>query len=177
MGSGTPPLSPGSKPGARTGWDRGPHGRVSRFGVSQAVDRAGCVRLALGRGRRTRSDHCQAVTGGMDSMGHLQPLVSCFRRSRSTRGLVLLLHEGMHGMLFSSRFWNRWVSVLLVTTFLMSLSAYQAMHLRHHTLPGRSTRSRRLRQLHDPAAAPLDDALSARSSVLSVSVVDPWYCQ
>ena len=50
--------------------------------------------------------------------------------------LVLLLHEGMHGTLFSSRFWNRWVSVLLGASFLMSFSAYQVMHLRHHNYLG-----------------------------------------
>jgi fatty acid desaturase len=49
---------------------------------------------------------------------------------------VLLLHEGMHHTLFERPFWNRWVSVLLGATVLMSFSAYQVMHLRHHTYLG-----------------------------------------
>jgi len=49
---------------------------------------------------------------------------------------VLLLHEGMHHTLFSSPFWNRWVSVLLGAPVLMSFSAYQVLHLRHHTFLG-----------------------------------------
>jgi fatty acid desaturase len=49
---------------------------------------------------------------------------------------VLLLHEGMHGVLFRSPFWNRWVSVLLGAPVLMSFSAYRVMHLRHHTYLG-----------------------------------------
>jgi fatty acid desaturase len=45
---------------------------------------------------------------------------------------VLLLHEGMHHTLFASPFWNRWVSVFLGVPVLMSFSAYQVLHLRHH---------------------------------------------
>jgi fatty acid desaturase len=50
--------------------------------------------------------------------------------------LVLLLHEGMHQTLFADPGWNRWVSVLLGATFLMSFSAYQVMHIRHHRFLG-----------------------------------------
>jgi fatty acid desaturase len=49
---------------------------------------------------------------------------------------VLLLHEGMHHTLFARPFWNRWVSFLLGIPLLMSFSAYQVMHLRHHTFLG-----------------------------------------
>ena len=49
---------------------------------------------------------------------------------------VLLLHEGMHHTLFRRPFWNRWVSVLLGAPVLMSFSAYQVMHLRHHAFLG-----------------------------------------
>ncbi|HEY7310389.1 MAG TPA: fatty acid desaturase [Gemmataceae bacterium] len=49
---------------------------------------------------------------------------------------VLLLHEGMHSTLFARPFWNRWLSVLLGVPVLMSFSAYQVMHLRHHTYLG-----------------------------------------
>jgi fatty acid desaturase/membrane-associated phospholipid phosphatase len=48
----------------------------------------------------------------------------------------LLLHEGMHGLLFASRRWNWIVSVLLGATFLMSFSAYRVLHLRHHRYLG-----------------------------------------
>jgi fatty acid desaturase len=50
--------------------------------------------------------------------------------------LVLLLHEGMHGTLFRSPSWNRWVAVVLGFPVLMSFTAYQVMHLRHHTYLG-----------------------------------------
>jgi fatty acid desaturase len=49
---------------------------------------------------------------------------------------VLLLHEGMHHTLFKNAFWNRWVSVLLGAPLLISFSAYQVMHLRHHLYLG-----------------------------------------
>lgn len=48
----------------------------------------------------------------------------------------LLLHEGMHGLLFASRRWNWIASVLLGSTFLMSFSAYRVLHLRHHRYLG-----------------------------------------
>jgi fatty acid desaturase len=50
--------------------------------------------------------------------------------------LVLLMHEGMHGTLFRSPSWNRWVSVVLGFTVLMSFTSYQVMHLRHHAFLG-----------------------------------------
>lgn len=49
---------------------------------------------------------------------------------------VLLLHEGMHNTLFASHHVNRWVSVLLGLPLVMSYSAYQVLHLRHHTYLG-----------------------------------------
>jgi fatty acid desaturase len=48
----------------------------------------------------------------------------------------LLMHEGMHGLLFASRRWNWIASVLLGATFLMSFSAYRVLHLRHHRYLG-----------------------------------------
>jgi fatty acid desaturase/membrane-associated phospholipid phosphatase len=48
----------------------------------------------------------------------------------------LLMHEGMHGVLFASRRWNWIASVLLGSTFLMSFSAYRVLHLRHHRYLG-----------------------------------------
>ena len=49
---------------------------------------------------------------------------------------VLLLHEGMHGVLFRGRFLNRWVSVLLGGCVLVGFTAYRVMHLRHHRYLG-----------------------------------------
>lgn len=45
---------------------------------------------------------------------------------------VLLLHEGMHGVLFRSAALNRAVSVLLGATVLMSFTAYRTLHTLHH---------------------------------------------
>ena len=49
---------------------------------------------------------------------------------------VLLMHEGMHGVLFGGRATNRIASVLLGSTFLMSFSAYRVLHTRHHKYLG-----------------------------------------
>lgn len=49
---------------------------------------------------------------------------------------VLLMHEGMHGILFARRGWNWAGSVLLGSTFLMSFTAYRVMHTRHHKYLG-----------------------------------------
>jgi fatty acid desaturase len=48
----------------------------------------------------------------------------------------LLMHEGMHGVLFARRAWNQAASVLLGAAFLMSFTAYRVMHLRHHRYLG-----------------------------------------
>ena len=45
---------------------------------------------------------------------------------------VLLLHEGLHGTLFRSPEANRWGSVLLGATVLMSFTAYRVLHTQHH---------------------------------------------
>jgi len=59
-----------------------------------------------------------------------------FLSAVAINAFVLLLHEGMHNTLFPCSFCNRWVSVLLGLPVLMSFSAYQVMHLRHHTYLG-----------------------------------------
>jgi len=48
----------------------------------------------------------------------------------------LLMHEGMHGVLFPSRGWNWFVSLLLGSTFLMSFTSYRVLHIRHHRYLG-----------------------------------------
>jgi fatty acid desaturase len=49
---------------------------------------------------------------------------------------ALLMHEGMHGILFSNRRWNWAVSVMLGSTFLMSFTSYRVLHIRHHRYLG-----------------------------------------
>jgi fatty acid desaturase len=51
---------------------------------------------------------------------------------------ILLVHEGMHGVLFRGRGLNRWAGALLAHSVLMSSSAYQVMHLRHHAFLGQA---------------------------------------
>ncbi len=50
----------------------------------------------------------------------------------AVNAFVLLLHEGMHGVLFRSRRANRWASVALGAPALISFTAYRVMHTRHH---------------------------------------------
>jgi fatty acid desaturase len=50
--------------------------------------------------------------------------------------VALLLHDGVHHTLLRNRVANRWLSVLLGACALMSASAYQAMHERHHIFLG-----------------------------------------
>jgi fatty acid desaturase len=50
--------------------------------------------------------------------------------------LVLLMHEGMHGILFRNPLANRWVSVVLGFPVLMAFTAYQVLHIRHHAYLG-----------------------------------------
>ncbi len=49
---------------------------------------------------------------------------------------VLLLHEGMHGVLFRRRRLNRWASVALGGCVLVGFTAYRVMHIRHHRYLG-----------------------------------------
>jgi fatty acid desaturase len=49
---------------------------------------------------------------------------------------VLLMHDGMHGALFSTPRRNWAGSVLLGSTFLMSFTAYRVLHTRHHKFLG-----------------------------------------
>jgi fatty acid desaturase len=49
---------------------------------------------------------------------------------------ILLMHEGMHGILFSNKTVNRWASVALGATFFMSFTCYRVLHQRHHRYLG-----------------------------------------
>jgi fatty acid desaturase len=62
--------------------------------------------------------------------------VGVFLSAVAINSFVLLLHDGMHHTLFATPNWNRTVSRFLGTTVLMSFTAYQVMHLRHHTYLG-----------------------------------------
>lgn len=50
--------------------------------------------------------------------------------------IVLFLHEGMHYTLFPRKWVNDTISVLLGACVLMSYTAYQVMHIRHHDFLG-----------------------------------------
>jgi len=63
-------------------------------------------------------------------------LTGTFIVALALHALALLLHDGVHHTLFRDRAANRWVSVLLGGCVLMSASAYQAMHERHHVFLG-----------------------------------------
>lgn len=60
-------------------------------------------------------------------------IVAC---ALAINAFVLLLHEGMHGTLFSSALANRWASVAFGGVVLMSFTAYRVMHTRHHAFLG-----------------------------------------
>lgn len=47
-------------------------------------------------------------------------------------GFVLLVHDGMHGVLFKNGGFNRLMSVLLSYSHIMSFTAYQILHIQHH---------------------------------------------
>lgn len=68
--------------------------------------------------------------------GYLLQAAGTLLAALGLNAFVLLLHEGMHGTLFSSRIWNRWISVLLGGCVLISFTAYQVMHTEHHRYLG-----------------------------------------
>ena len=63
-------------------------------------------------------------------------IVGILITSLALNAFPLLMHEGMHGVLFANRRGNWIASVLLGSMFLMSFSAYRVMHLRHHRYLG-----------------------------------------
>ena len=48
------------------------------------------------------------------------------------QGLAILMHEGVHRILFRNRFWNRWVAFACGVPALLSVTAYRVGHLPHH---------------------------------------------
>ena len=47
-------------------------------------------------------------------------------------GIGNFMHEGIHGNLFRSKHWNRWIGFLAGAPTLLSVSAFGANHLLHH---------------------------------------------
>lgn len=50
----------------------------------------------------------------------------------SLHGLSLFTHEGVHGSLAKSRFWNHLLSAVAAWPVLQNFAAYRVLHLRHH---------------------------------------------
>lgn len=72
-----------------------------------------------------------------DGLAHWMPRIAgTFAIALSLHAIALMLHDGVHGSLLANRRANRWASVLLGACVLMSASAYQAMHDRHHVFLG-----------------------------------------
>ena len=63
-------------------------------------------------------------------------LVGVAGSALALNAFVLLLHEGMHGVLIRDRHANRWAAVALGASVLVGFSAYRVMHLRHHRYLG-----------------------------------------
>jgi 5'-nucleotidase len=59
-------------------------------------------------------------------------LVCYFFIGATIQGLAILMHEGVHGMLFRSRSLNRWVAFACGVPALLSVSSYRVGHLPHH---------------------------------------------
>lgn len=78
-----------------------------------------------------------AVGTGLDGAARVAVLGgSVVVSALALNAFVLLLHEGMHGVLFRSPALNRAVSVVLGATVLMSFSAYRVLHTQHHDALG-----------------------------------------
>ena len=68
--------------------------------------------------------------------GGLELAAGIFMTAIAINSFVLLLHEAMHHTLFAHRGVNRAAAVGLGALFLMSFSAYQVLHTRHHLYLG-----------------------------------------
>ena len=76
------------------------------------------------------------ATGGVWLTFHGLRFPGVIVTALAINAFVLLMHEGMHGVLFGSRLANRAISVFLGATFCMSFSAYRVLHTRHHRYLG-----------------------------------------
>lgn len=78
-----------------------------------------------------------AVASGADAAASWAlPIGAVLVSGVALNAFVLLLHEGMHGVLFRSRPVNRWAAVLLGAPLGMSFSAYRVLHSIHHEALG-----------------------------------------
>jgi fatty acid desaturase len=59
-------------------------------------------------------------------------LACYFAMGATLQGLVILLHEGVHHIMFENKFLNRWVAFLCGVPALLSVTAYRVGHLPHH---------------------------------------------
>ncbi|MGH7702980.1 MAG: fatty acid desaturase family protein [Gemmatimonadales bacterium] len=62
----------------------------------------------------------------------LAHLGACFAIACALMGLSVFMHEGAHGLLFRSRWLSRLGGLICGLPVGISVSAYRAMHLRHH---------------------------------------------
>ena len=137
-------------------------GEVER-GPNEAARRAAATRAVISKGLETEIAALRAprlatrvgelamfgaiwALGGwvvMAGLGATSPMVAVTLRVGGTlivalalHAIALLLHDGVHHTLLRNRIANRWLAVLLGACVLMSASAYQAMHERHHIFLG-----------------------------------------
>ena len=87
---------------------------------------AGAALIALGR------EHAPAP------LGVFAWIAGTLCAAAALNACVLLMHEGMHGVLFRGARPNRWVSALCGVPVLMSFTAYRVLHLRHHRFLGQA---------------------------------------
>lgn len=59
-------------------------------------------------------------------------LVCWFVIGATIQGLVILMHEGVHRILFRQRFWNRWIAFCCGLPAGLSVTGYRVGHLPHH---------------------------------------------
>jgi fatty acid desaturase len=59
-------------------------------------------------------------------------LVCYFLIGATIQGLVILMHEGVHRILFRNRLLNRWVAFACGVPAFLSVTAYRVGHLPHH---------------------------------------------
>jgi fatty acid desaturase len=79
---------------------------------------------------------CLLNVGGISNAKLLYRVVGTILTTLALNSFVLLMHEGMHYVLFKNRRTNRWVSVALGATFWMSYTSYRVLHTRHHRFLG-----------------------------------------
>ena len=76
------------------------------------------------------------LAGGRPSWTIALRLAGLIATAVALNAFVLLLHEGMHNILFGNRFLNWAGSMLLGSTVFVSFTAYKVMHARHHMFLG-----------------------------------------